>query len=67
MTLSVKLTKNSAFNNETHFFYCLLDLINEWEETIGAKEMEQNDCGFNYERLQELRTMIPKEVKVIGD
>ena len=67
MALSVKLTKNSAFNNKKHFFYCLTDLVNEWEEVIGAKEMDTNDCGFNYERLQELRTMIPKEVKVIGD
>ena len=67
MTLSVKLKKNSAFNDETHFFYCLIDLINEWEETIGAKKMDKDECGIDYARLLELRAMIPKEVKIIGD
>ena len=57
-TLKVKLTKNSACNSEEHFFTCLDDLVNEWEETLGAKEMNEEDSGFNCERLRELRTMI---------
>ena len=62
MNLKVELTKNSAFNSEEHFFLCLNDLVNEWEETLGAKEMDEEDSGFNCERLRELRTMIEKEV-----
>jgi len=62
MGLKVKLTKNSAFNSEEHFFTCLDDLVNEWEETLGAKEMDEEDSGFNCERLRELRTMIRKEI-----
>ena len=61
-TLNVTLPKNSAFNNEEHFFTCLNDLVNEWEETLGAKEMDEKDSGFNCERLRELRTMIRKEI-----
>ena len=61
-TLNVTLPKNSAFNNEEHFFTCLNDLVNEWEETLGAKEMDEEDSGFNCERLRELRTMIRKEI-----
>jgi hypothetical protein len=67
MALSIKLTRNSAFNNKKHFFYCLADLVNEWEDVIGAKEMDTNDCGFNYARLLELKAMIKKEVETIGD
>ena len=62
MNLKVKLTKNSAFNSEEHFFTCLADLVNEWEETLGAKEIDKEDCGLNYERLEELKTMILKQI-----
>ena len=61
-TLNVTLPKNSAFNNKEHFFLCLNDLVNEWEETLGAKEMDEEDSGFNCERLRELRAMIRKEI-----
>ena len=61
-TLNVTLPKNSAFNNEEHFFTCLNDLLNEWEETLGAKEMDEEDSGFNCERLRELKAMINKEI-----
>ena len=61
-TLNVTLPKNSAFNNKEHFFTCLDDLVNEWEETLGAKEIDKEDCGLNYERLEELKTMILKQI-----
>jgi len=58
MNLNIKLSKNSTFNNEEHFFYCLDDLLDEWEEIVGVKEMDKNDVGFNYERLEELKRMM---------
>ena len=58
MNLNIKLAKNSTFNNEEHFFYCLDDLLDEWEEIVVAKEMGNNDIGFNDERLEELKRMI---------
>ena len=61
--ISVKLNRNSSFVNETHFFYCLTDLINEWEDIIGPKEMDKLDSGFNCERLTELKTMLNKRRK----
>lgn len=58
----MELKKNSSFNSKEHFFNCLNDLVNEWEETLGPKEMDKDDSGFNCERLKELRTMIKKEI-----
>ena len=49
----MKLEKNSSFNSKEHFFNCLNDLINEWEETLGPKEMDKDDSGFNCERLKD--------------
>lgn len=62
MQLKVELSKNSSFNSKKHFFLCLDDLVDEWEETLGAKEMDKNDSGFNCERLRELKAMINKEI-----
>ena len=58
MNLNIKLSKNSTFNSEEHFFYCLDDLLDEWEEIVEAKEMGKDDIGFNDERLEELKRMI---------
>ncbi len=58
--ISVGLPKNSSFVNENHFFYCLDDLINEWEDVVGPKEMDELDSGFNCERLTELKLMLNK-------
>tara|TARA_R100001163_G_C4883407_1_gene79669 strand:+ start:45 stop:245 length:201 start_codon:yes stop_codon:yes gene_type:complete len=58
MKIKIKLNKNSAFNSEEHFFHSLEDLITEWEECIGAKEMDVHDAGFNCERLRELKQSI---------
>ena len=56
--LNVQLQKHSSFNNKEHFIYCLHDLVNEWEDVIGPKEMDKEDAGFNYERLKELKSML---------
>jgi len=58
MTITVKLQENSSFNDTEHFLDCLKDLIKEWEDTLGAKEMDTDDVGFNCERLRELKFML---------
>tara|TARA_R100001163_G_C5066074_1_gene204302 strand:- start:76 stop:258 length:183 start_codon:yes stop_codon:yes gene_type:complete len=60
MTIKINLEKNSSFNNEEHFIDCLKDLITEWEECLGAKEMDTEDVGFNCERLRELKRIFKK-------
>ena len=55
MNIKINLEKNSSFNNEKHFIDCLRDLVTEWEECLGAKEMDTEDVGFNCERLRELK------------
>ena len=60
MQIKIKLKKNSAFNSEEHFFDSLEDLITEWEDCLGAKEMDVHDSGFNCERLRELKQSIKK-------
>ena len=55
MNIKITLRKNSSFNNEEHFIHCLQDLITEWEDTLGPKEMDTEDAGFNCERLRELK------------
>ena len=58
MTIQINLKKDSSFNNKKHFIYCLQDLINEWEDVLGAKEMDKEDAGFDCERLSELKTIL---------
>ena len=60
MTIKINLEKNSSFNNEEHFIDCLRDLVTEWEECLGAKEMDTEDVGFNCERLRELKRIFKK-------
>jgi hypothetical protein len=60
MTIKINLEKNSSFNNEEHFMYCLQDLITEWEDILGPKEMDTEDVGFNCERLRELKRIFKK-------
>ena len=64
MKISVKLNKNSSFNDEKHFFNCLLDLLEEWDdETIGlgTKECDKLDAGFDYDRFIELKTFLERK------
>ena len=62
MSITVKLQENSSFNDEEHFLNCLKDLVIEWEDTLGAKEMDTEDVGFNCERLREFKSML-EEIK----
>ena len=64
MKIKIELNKNSSFNSEKHFFECLEDLLNEWNESefYGPKEMDKQDAGFNSDRLEELQKFL-KEVK----
>ena len=55
MNIKINLEENSSFNNEEHFIDCLKDLVTEWEDVLGAKEMDTEDVGFNSERLRELK------------
>ena len=55
MNIKINLEENSSFNNEEHFIDCLKDLVTEWEDVLGAKEMDTEDVGFNCERLRELK------------
>ena len=55
MNIKINLDENSTFNNEGHFIDCLKDLVIEWEDLVGAKEMEEEEVGFNCERLRELK------------
>jgi len=56
--LNITLQKNSSFNNRQHFIECLKDLIIEWEDTLGPKEMDKEDVGINCERLKELKSIL---------
>tara|TARA_R100001129_G_scaffold22134_1_gene13993 strand:- start:916 stop:1092 length:177 start_codon:yes stop_codon:yes gene_type:complete len=58
MNIKINLEKNSSFNSEEHFIDCLRDLIEEWEDCVGPKEMDTGDAGFNCERLRELKQII---------
>ena len=61
MSITVKLQENSSFNNTELFFDCLKDLITEWEDTLGPKEMDTEDVGFNCERLREFKSMLEEK------
>ncbi len=55
MNIKINLEQDSNFNSEEHFIDCLKDLIIEWEDMLGAKEMDEEDVGFNLERLTEFK------------
>jgi len=55
MNIKINLKENSSFNSEEHFIDCLKDLIIEWEDMLGVKEMDEEEVGFDYERLTELK------------
>ena len=33
----------------------ILDALNEWDETIGAKELDDDEVGLDYQRWVELK------------
>tara|TARA_R110000850_G_C9707174_1_gene440755 strand:+ start:54 stop:251 length:198 start_codon:yes stop_codon:yes gene_type:complete len=63
MKMKIELGENSSFNNKQHFFDCLIDLLNEWNESEGSKEMEEQDIGFNYNRYKELTSFLQTTTK----
>jgi len=50
--------KNSSFSDESHFLDSLEDLLEEWEDLAGEKEIDSQEVGFNEQRLVELRQAI---------
>ena len=61
MKIKIELNKNSSFNSENHFFECLKDLLEEWNNEnlgLGCKEMEEQDAGFNSDTFLELKTFL---------
>ncbi len=44
---TIRLSKSDAAN--------ILDALNEWDETIGAKELNDNEVGLDYQRWVELK------------
>ena len=38
----------------------ILDALNEWDEEIGPKELDENDVGLNAERYDELKAKLTK-------
>ena len=38
----------------------LLDVLQEWEEVMGAKELSVSDVGLDWERYEELRARLKK-------
>ena len=44
---TMRLSKKDALN--------ILDALNEWDETIGAKELNDDEVGLDYQRWVELK------------
>ena len=44
---TMRLSKKDAAN--------ILDALNEWDETIGAKELNDDEVGLDYQRWVELK------------
>ena len=44
---TMRLSKEDAIN--------ILDALNEWDETIGAKELNDDEVGLDYQRWVELK------------
>ena len=48
----LRISKSDANN--------LLDVLQEWEEVMGAKELSVSDVGLDWERYEELRARLKK-------
>ena len=44
---TIRLSKSDAAN--------IVDALNEWDETIGAKELDDDEVGLDYQRWVELK------------
>jgi len=61
MKIKIELNKNSSFNSPKHFFECLKDLLEEWNNEnlgLGCKELAKHDAGFNSDRFEELQKFL---------
>ncbi len=47
-----------VFKDIQHFKDSLTDLLEEWSEVVGAKELEDNEVGFNSDRLNLLLDLL---------
>jgi hypothetical protein len=45
----------------------LIDALKEWEECVGAKELEDNEVGLNYDRYVSLMRRLGVTDGVIED
>tara|TARA_R100001086_G_scaffold144497_2_gene76225 strand:- start:5170 stop:5409 length:240 start_codon:yes stop_codon:yes gene_type:complete len=52
------MSKLKEYFNNVDNIDNLLDLIVEWEEVVGAKELEDNETGFNSERIKKLWVLL---------
>ena len=59
----MRLSKEDAAN--------ILDALNEWDDTIGAKELNDDEVGLDYQRWVELKLrlldFLDKDMVRIGD
>ena len=58
LDIKIDTSNSSEFNNEEHFYLCLIDLLEEWFETIEPKEMATSDVGFDLDRFNELMKVL---------
>ena len=49
-----------VFKDIQHFKDSLVDLLEEWSDVVGAKELEDNEVGFNGDRLNLLLDLLSK-------
>ena len=54
---TMRLSKEDAAN--------ILDALNEWDETIGAKELAENEIGLDYQRWVELKLRLMDFVEAV--
>ena len=52
---TIRLTKSDAAN--------ILDALNEWDLTIGAKELDDDEVGLDYQRWVELKLRLTDFLK----
>ena len=52
---TIRLSKSDAAN--------ILDALNEWDETIGAKELNDDEVGLDYQRWVELKLRLTDFLK----
>jgi len=65
LDIKVNIPDSSEFNSEEHFYLCLIDLLEEWNDEnlgLGTKEMDKEDAGFDCDRYQELMKVLSKKV-----